>query len=68
MTRRPIPGSERICGGIFTPDPDLGADHSGRLTCRCGLPGVAGDAHHQPVVVPEQAVVASWYEVEEGEG
>jgi hypothetical protein len=35
-----------VCGGIFTPDPDLPADHNGRRTCRCGLPGEPGDAHH----------------------
>jgi hypothetical protein len=42
----------RVCGGLFTPDPDLPADHQGRRTCRCGLTGEAGDAHHTP---PEPA-------------
>ena len=44
MTRRPA--AHRVCGGIFTPDPDLPADHQGRRTCRCGLLGEPGDAHH----------------------
>lgn len=37
-----------VCGGIFQPDPDLPADHRGLSTCRCGLVGEAGDAHHTP--------------------
>jgi len=48
MTRDPA--AHRVCGGIFTPDPDLPADHQGRRTCRCGLVGEPGDAHH---TVPE---------------
>jgi hypothetical protein len=40
------PAAHRVCGGIFTPDPDVPADHQGRLTCRCRLTGEAGDAHH----------------------
>ena len=49
MTRQQ-PAQHLVCGGIFTPDPDLPADHQGRRTCRCGLPGKPGDAHH---TVPE---------------
>jgi len=49
MTRQQ-PAQHRVCGGIFTPDPDLPADHQGRRTCRCGLVGEPGDAHH---TVPE---------------
>ena len=50
------PAQHLVCGGIFTPDPDLPAryDTAGRLispgTCRCGLVGEPGDAHH---TVPE---------------
>jgi hypothetical protein len=46
------PVQHRVCGGIFTPDPDLPAryDADGRLispaVCRCSLPGWPGDAHH----------------------
>jgi hypothetical protein len=46
------PAQRLICGGIFTPDTDIPPDHNGRRTCRCGLPGAAGDAHH---TVPEPA-------------
>lgn len=43
------PAKPRLsCGGIFTPDPDIPADHRGRRTCRCGLTGEPGDAHHTP--------------------
>lgn len=45
----------RVCGGVFQPDPDMPADHRGRLACVCGLLGEAGDAHHTPAVVPEGA-------------
>jgi hypothetical protein len=40
------PAQSRICGGIFTPDLDLPADHRGLRTCRCGLVGKPGDPHH----------------------
>jgi hypothetical protein len=43
-----------ICGGIFTPDPGIPPDHNGRRTCRCGLTGQAGDAHH---TVPDAPAV-----------
>jgi hypothetical protein len=43
-----------ICGGIFTPDTDIPPDHNGRRTCRCGLLGEPGDAHHTvPEAVPD---------------
>lgn len=42
------PAAHRVCGGIFTPDPDIPADHRGWRTCRCGLTGAPGDAHHTP--------------------
>lgn len=46
----------RICGGIFTPDPDIPADpYSKRRTCRCGLTGAPGDAHHTPPDAPDGA-------------
>lgn len=38
--------TKRVCGGIFTPNRDLGVNHQGRHTCICGLTGVPGDAHH----------------------
>jgi hypothetical protein len=44
----------RVRPHVFTPDPDLGVDHNGRRTCRCGLPGQAGDAHH---TVPDAPAV-----------
>lgn len=53
MTRNQ-PAPHRVCGGIFTPDPDIPADHRGLRTCRCGLVGKPGDAHHSPEV-PEGA-------------
>lgn len=43
---KPRPAAHRICGGIFTPDPDVPADQKGRLTCRCHLVGEPGDTHH----------------------
>ena len=46
----------RVCGGLFTPDTTLPADHNGRLTCRCGLVGEPGDAHHTLPDVPETDV------------
>lgn len=47
----------RVCGGLFTPDPDLPADpYDGRRTCRCGLLGEAGDAHHTLPDVPDDDV------------
>jgi hypothetical protein len=43
---RAQPAQHRICGGIFTPDPEMPAEpFTGRKTCRCGLVG-----HH---TVPE---------------
>lgn len=46
MTRAK-PAAHRVCGGIFTPDPDMPAEpFTGRKTCRCGLVGKPGDAHH----------------------
>jgi len=44
------PAHRLVCGGVFQPDDDLPADHQGRRTCRCGLLGEPGDAHH---TVPE---------------
>ncbi len=40
------PAQHLACGGVFQPDTDLPPDHQGRRTCRCGLLGEAGDAHH----------------------
>jgi hypothetical protein len=40
------PASHRVCGGIFTPDPDVPADRNGRRTCLCHLVGEPGDTHH----------------------
>jgi hypothetical protein len=48
------PAQHRVCGGVFTPDPDLPADHNGRRTCRCGLLGEPGDAHHTVPVMSER--------------
>lgn len=48
------PTQHRVCGGIFTPDPDLPADHNGRRACRCGLVGEPGDAHHTLPPAPEE--------------
>jgi hypothetical protein len=48
---RAQPAQHRICGGIFTPDPERPAEpFTGRKTCRCGLVGQPGDTHH---TVPE---------------
>jgi len=44
-----------VCGGIFAADPDIPADHNGRRTCRCGLTGEPGDAHHKPPAPVEDA-------------
>jgi hypothetical protein len=46
--------TRRVCGGVFTPDPALPADHRGRRTCVCGLIGEPGDAHHTPAAAAEQ--------------
>jgi hypothetical protein len=43
------------CGGIFTPDPDVPADHNGRRTCVCHLTGQPGDAHHTLPPTPDFA-------------
>jgi hypothetical protein len=40
------PAQHLVCGGIFRADPAIPPDHNGRRTCRCGLLGEAGDAHH----------------------
>jgi len=54
------PAHRLVCGGIFTPDPDLPADHQGRRTCRCGLLGAPGDAHHTvPEVEPDARSAAA---------
>jgi len=54
------PTAHRVCGNIFTPDPDLPADHQGRRTCRCGLVGGPGDAHHTvPDVEPDARSAAA---------
>lgn len=58
------PAPHRVCGGIFTPDPDLPADHNGRHACRCGLVGEPGDAHHTLPERPE----ADARELAAGEG
>lgn len=51
------PKPHLACGGIFTPNPDLPADHLGRQVCRCGLPGKPGDAHHTlPETPPDDAM------------
>jgi hypothetical protein len=47
------PAKPRVRPHIFAPDPDIPPDHNGRRTCRCGLHGQAGDAHH---TVPDVAV------------
>ena len=40
----------------FTPDPDIGAAHDGRLTClTCRMLGKRDDARHTMPTVPEQA-------------
>lgn len=50
----------RVCGGIFTPDPDVPPDHHGRQACRCGLVGAPGDAHHTvPEPVPDARGLAA---------
>lgn len=63
VTRKPKPRAPKGRGHLFVPDLDAPG-----CCASCHLPGEPGDAHHQLPVVPEQAVVASWYEVEEGEG
>lgn len=65
MTPKSTP--PRHCGP-FRPDPDVPPDTDGRGACAvCHLIGVPGDAHHPPLPhVPEQAVVASRYEHEDG--
>ncbi len=52
MTRAKT-AQHRVCGGIFTPDPEIPAEvrvvkgeRVVRHVCRCGLLGQAGDAHH----------------------
>lgn len=59
------PAQHRVCGAIFTPDPDIPADHRGRRTCRCGLTGEPGDAHHTLPPAPDEADVR---ELAAGEG
>lgn len=53
------------CGGVFTADPDVPADHRGRRACVCGLLGEPGDPHHTLPDVPEQAEVRGRYDHEE---
>jgi len=55
MTAKPrLTSAHRVCGGIFTPDPDVPADHNGLRVCRCNLLGQPGDAHHTlPPPVPD---------------
>lgn len=53
MTRDPA--ARLACGGIFIADPDIPADHRGRRTCRCGLAGKPGDAHHTLPDAPVEA-------------
>jgi hypothetical protein len=52
---RAQPAQHRVCGGIFTPDPDMPDEpFTGRKTCRCGLVGQPGDTHHTvPEPVPD---------------
>jgi hypothetical protein len=58
-------GPQQRCGGVFTADPDVPADHRGRRACVCGLLGEPGDPHHTLPDIPEQAIVAARYEHEE---
>lgn len=67
MTRRDQPAGHRVCGGIFTPDPDVPADHNGLLTCRCQLPGKPGDTHHTtPAPVEDGRMRAAGEKGDEG--
>ncbi|MEW2383352.1 hypothetical protein AB0873_14855 [Micromonospora sp. NPDC047707] len=51
MTGRKQP-ARRICPR-WDPDPDIGADHRNRLTCRtCLRVGEDGDANHTPPPAP----------------
>lgn len=62
MTAKP----RLLCGGIFTPDPDVPPDHNGRQACRCGLIGEAGDTHHTaPEPVPDARGLAAGERSEE---
>jgi hypothetical protein len=58
-------GPQQRCGGVFTADPDVPADHRGRRACVCGLLGEPGDPHHTLPDVPEQAEVRGRYDHEE---
>lgn len=62
------PAQHRVCGGIFTPDPDMPPDPiSGELTCRCRLKGKPGDAHHTLPAVVEDARSRAAGETYEGD-
>jgi hypothetical protein len=60
------PAQHLVCGGVFTPDPDIPADHNGLLTCRCRLKGKQGDAHHTPSEVAEDGQMRAAGERSEG--
>jgi hypothetical protein len=49
-----VSAKSRVCGGVFTPDPAIPADHRGRLTCVCGLTGEPGDPRHTPAAADSQ--------------
>jgi hypothetical protein len=53
MKRGPV--QHRVCGGIFTLDPDVPPDQNGRRVCRCGLVGEPGDTHHALPDAPQDA-------------
>ena len=49
-------GRSTVAPHPFTPDPDIGPAHDGRLTClTCRMLGRRDDARHTMPVVPEQA-------------
>jgi len=51
-----VTAKTRVPPHPFVADPDIPPDHNGRRTCRCGLPGEPGDAHHTlPEVVGQDA-------------
>jgi hypothetical protein len=54
------------CGGIFTPDLTMPATHKGLRTCRCGLVGEPGDAHHPEREVAEDGQMRAAGERSEG--
>ena len=49
-------GRSTVAPHPFTPDPDIGPAHDGRLTClTCRMLGKRDDARHTMPIVPEQA-------------